>query len=732
MSAMARRLRRAALGSVVGAALVLSACKGGAPAEGPAATGSSTPQAAQGSTSAAASTPVTRPSPAEPSPVGGPQRLPAASRALPAAHTLGLVGLEGLDWAFRALNVARKHALEHLPPPIRAQVPELISDERKLVEFLDFPPETPSGWQTAGLNPGPGVVLAFDDRVSAVAPLPLVYVSVRDRGVLMNWLVGVDRRRGGAGHAQATGDTHGKCEIFEFADERGCIAPRRGYQVFMPLPSGLPAEKVTALESAFSAHIDDAGPVLSDDARFKAAFTDYPGRFMTFAWADTRKVAERITGSDALPAPLAFYVDRFPGAAILAGKDLAVVRLLADEAGRRALNQVFGTPHKPGALAARLPATGGAFFRFAVAPNTLFTGLTDLVPPGDAETKAQIAMVAGAVPAALGASLGELSKALSGQFALLATLPAQPVGGPPMPDPNAQLLAVGLVDAAAADALLDRVLAAGAAAGHLSHDTLKLAGGETARRFTLPQTPPVYLVRVDDQWLLGLSPTTLEAALKRPGLDAAKVPTLTGEGFFAMGVDMSALIGLMGSAAAGGAAGGSATDAKALKGLLGDAGFSQFEIGLDAHGVALRNGKGLALMGGIMAAIAIPAFVKYIRRAKTSEARMNVMRLAHGVRAQQAEGQAAPLAEAPLTPDLPCDEEGYEATAALFAHPTFKALGFAPEGKARYRYGVRTLADGQVEVRAEGDLDCDGVSSVFRVVVGAEGPGDLEVEKELE
>jgi hypothetical protein len=203
--ATTRRLRRAVLCSVAGAALVLSACKGGESKTPAAAAASDAPKAARNATSAAASTPVTRTTPAEPSPPGGPPRLPAVTRALPAAHTVAVVGLEGLDWAFRTLNTARKHALNQLPPPVRAQVPELIANEGKLVELLSFPPDTPSGWQTAGINPGPGVTLAFDDRVSAVAPLPLVYLGVRDRGVLMNWLVGVDRRRGGAGHAQATG-----------------------------------------------------------------------------------------------------------------------------------------------------------------------------------------------------------------------------------------------------------------------------------------------------------------------------------------------------------------------------------------------------------------------------------------------------------------------------------------------------------------------------------------------
>lgn len=727
MMATALGLQRSALALVVGAAVAVSGCKGGGSGSTPASTTASSPKAAV-TTSAAPTSPVTRARPAEPSPKGGPQRLPAVSRALPAAHTLAVVGLEGFDWAFRLLNGARKHALEHLPPPLRAQVPERLADERKLVEWLSFPPETPSGWQTVGLNPGTGALLAFDTRVVRIAPLPLMYLSVNDRGVLMNWLVGLDRRNGGAGHAQATGDFQGRCELFEVADERGCIAPRRGYQVFMPLPAHLTPAQVTALQSAFSAHIDDAGPVLSDAPGFKAAFTDYPGRFMTFAWLDHRKLAEHTLGSDALPPAMAFYLDRFPASAILAGQDLVVARLLADPAGNRALHQLFGTPHKATGVARYLVSKGAMFFRFSVAPNTFFTGLTDLMPPGDAEKRAQIGGMAAALPALLGASLTDVSQALSGQLTLLAEVPTLDANGQPQPDPMALVLAVGLVDGAAADALLDGFLTAGAAAGRLKHDRMTLAGGQAARTFTLAPAPPVFLVRAENHWLVGLAPKALEAALLRPGLDAAQVPTLEGEGFAAMGVDLPELLARMGGAMGG----GPKLDPALLKGLLGDAPVAQFEIGLDAHGVVLRNGKGLLLFGGILTAIAVPAFVKYVRRAKTSEARLNVMRLARGASALKVQGVDPPLTDAPLTPDLPCDPEGHLATAETFAHPTFKALGFALEGKIRYRYGVHLLAGDRLELRAEGDLDCDGVKSVFRVTVGAEGPGELQVENELE
>jgi type II secretory pathway pseudopilin PulG len=494
----------------------------------------------------------------------------------------------------------------------------------------------------------------------------------------------------------------------------------------MPLPSGLTPEVVTALQSAFSAHIDDAGPVLADDAHFLAAFSGYPGRFMTYGWLNTRKLAQVTVGSDALPATLAFYVDRFPGVAVLAGKDLRIARVLADDAGRQALNQVFGTPHRARELARRLPGKGGAFARLAVAPNTLVTGLDNLLPPSEAGAKGTVQHFSTMLPALLGVSLDTLSKALSGQFTLLATLPSMGPAGP-MPDPDAQILAVGLVDGAAADALLEQILTANASAGRLTHDQFKLAGGEPARRFTLAGLPPVHLVRSEQTWLLGLSPKALEAALKQTGLESATVPTLEGEGFLAVGVDLPELIARMSGALS---PGGAAPD---LKGLLGDSAYAQFEIGLDPHGLALRNGQGLAVFVGITAAVAAPAFVKYVRRSKSAEARINVAQLAREVRAHLAGDQPTPLADTPLTPtDWTCDPDGYTATPERFAHPTFKTLQFEPQGTQRYRYAVRTLPDNKVEVRAEGDLDCDGTASVFRMEIHSGGASPLETENELE
>jgi type IV pilus assembly protein PilA len=165
---------------------------------------------------------------------------------------------------------------------------------------------------------------------------------------------------------------------------------------------------------------------------------------------------------------------------------------------------------------------------------------------------------------------------------------------------------------------------------------------------------------------------------------------------------------------------------------------------------------------GILAAVAIPAFMKYIRRSKTAEASGNLRKIYDGAVAYFA-ADHVDMAGVPLPRTLP--DNRAQTPAAIAANcggmtggrwnpditqwlpangSTWDALSFTIETAHYYSYewNKNNVANpatvGQVALAiARGNLDCDAVFGVFqrRMTVNAEGGltgGGVEITNELE
>jgi hypothetical protein len=134
------------------------------------------------------------------------------------------------------------------------------------------------------------------------------------------------------------------------------------------------------------------------------------------------------------------------------------------------------------------------------------------------------------------------------------------------------------------------------------------------------------------------------------------------------------------------------------------------------------------LFWGILAAIAIPAFLNYMKMAKSSEATLNIDRMYEGAVTYWDAEHIGPSGE-PVTHRLPpstewtpatscCEQGGGEgkcdgaANAAAWSSPTWRALGFAMADNFYYQYRFTVEGD-VVYFQARGDLDCDGTFSLF-------------------
>lgn len=145
--------------------------------------------------------------------------------------------------------------------------------------------------------------------------------------------------------------------------------------------------------------------------------------------------------------------------------------------------------------------------------------------------------------------------------------------------------------------------------------------------------------------------------------------------------------------------------------LEGDALVMGIELGVDGVDPTL-----LVAGLGVTSAVAIPAFMKYIRKSKTTEAVTNVKALHAGLSAYAAEKKRLPPSGGPTPPLGACCQGGDQCApnASLWKGEPWSAIGFVVAESHYYSYEVETKGNA-FTVRALGDLDCDGVYSTFEM-----------------
>jgi len=135
---------------------------------------------------------------------------------------------------------------------------------------------------------------------------------------------------------------------------------------------------------------------------------------------------------------------------------------------------------------------------------------------------------------------------------------------------------------------------------------------------------------------------------------------------------------------------------------------------------------------GFSASVGVPAFLRYMKRSRATEALAELRVLALSARLYyersgkvsrtgQVTVKSFPLGDTGWTPSSPCCKNPKKTCApqpSAFTSPLWKALRFAPPNRFRYQYrfvGCGTGDKATFTARARGDLDCDGVYSLYSV-----------------
>jgi hypothetical protein len=129
---------------------------------------------------------------------------------------------------------------------------------------------------------------------------------------------------------------------------------------------------------------------------------------------------------------------------------------------------------------------------------------------------------------------------------------------------------------------------------------------------------------------------------------------------------------------------------------------------------------------GILAAVAIPAFMDYMKKSKQTEATLQLNKLEKNLKVAHMTNRSFPKGTAPLTPAKSCCEGPNHkcADAAAWKQPIWQELDFEIDQPHLFRYAYES--DGKTfMLRAVGDLDCDGTEITYVVTGVADAQGTV-------
>jgi Tfp pilus assembly protein PilE len=135
---------------------------------------------------------------------------------------------------------------------------------------------------------------------------------------------------------------------------------------------------------------------------------------------------------------------------------------------------------------------------------------------------------------------------------------------------------------------------------------------------------------------------------------------------------------------------------------------------------------------GVLGAVAVPAFMEYMKRGKASEVSLTLNRIGKSLKRYYGENSTFPIGDAPLTPagSTCCGQPNNKCAvdaAAFSSNKVWSTLEFQLDEPTPYQY--RYHSDGKTAVvEAIGDLDCDGQMATFTMTAATTANGNPRID----
>ena len=623
----------------------------------------------------------------------GPGDTPGVGEVLSAQHTAGVAGVQSLDELARmAESVAKGVPAEQAGPMAD------FLDAAKRTEKLGFDPVDAKSWAALGIDPKAGVHFAVDGRVVGNGqPLPLLLLRITDQAKLLAF---IEKHAGQK--PEVSGD--GPVKTLKMAGATHYFGERKGFTVLL---LGNERDAGGGAKKGFEALLADGGESMASTGVFSTAFGGAKAP-LVYGYGDlrgARSIAAELKMPPTVLGVIDYYVGLFPGVAMWVGENSAGFRLVASEKGAALLRKFFRPQRKAPEFAHYVPKAGWGAAKFSVNLPQFFDAVAEALPPDIPEmtqVKQGMQMATLAMPMAIGVSWQQIGQAFSGHAAVavdLGSLSKFPLG-------------------------FDGVVMLGVADGEVADTVAKTLLGKAKEMLPIP----LVAKRHDEVMLVGTQASVDAAIARSSGKDTLKgTPLAKAMGddvVYSAFYDLGPYLDMLGSTSPEMKP---ILDVPAVKKLRGSA--VGGALRLDRHGL-VAEGVGdlqMSTMMGVWAAIAIPAFTKYIARSKTAEATMHVRKMYDQAVAYYEQERTGPDGAllpkrfpptTALTPSDPCRKRGKpELTpASAWAAPGWQALNFQIEDPSYYSYEFVSSGEGEsaaFTARAIGDLDCDGVRSTF-------------------
>ena len=673
---------------------------------------------------------------------------PRIAHSLLADQTMGYGGIESPQVILKKVHdLAKKLLLEtgiEIPPQVKK-----MFDSQFRIKTIGFDPVTTEGWQSIGINPDMGMFAVGDATLAKKYKRPLIYLKVESREKLM----ALNARFGGA---MSIGEKQGKSEVVRAGTKAIFLLGNRGeYTVLMPVKRSRLEEQRTD----FDTYLGTTGKALSTNKDMAVVTGTSKAKGRLLGVLNTKSITDMLPRRGPMAAEdIAFYTELFRvigGSISNAGIQ---GHLVASQAGHLALEKLFGAKGVPG-LTKFIPTKGWFAMRLSINFDQVFEGISDLIPPSKAQARAMLPMAQASIAIQLGFPFDTLAKAFTGHFMFGGDLTSLlQIKTPGKAKDLRAMLTLGVKDTAAADQVIaqviDKLQTARRGPGKPTPITVGDANGH---QWKLGPVNPV-LIRVGQTVFVAANVATVTEALARStgenfSTTAAGKNLERPKMFYGSTFNISnwvssleeyskVFMGRLQSDKKKAEFNALFTKMKAFF-QEGDTTVSASIVLDQGLKMSMDGQGGLLAAAGIMAAVAIPAFVKYQRRAKSAEAVMNVRKMYDGQavymesKSNEKGNENASLfaGSVPLTPGNPTQfmcKDGqsvrYQPNAQTFDHPTWQALNFAPADPFYYAYEIQTAGTGKdthFTVRAMGDLDCDGVLSTFERIGTLDEAGNL-------